>query len=81
MREKGIALTPSGLRCYGCGAELYFELTAEFDPMVCFECDPEQFYEDVNPAFRKYLEGEAYHLPPPPSRSHCTEPCCRRVND
>jgi hypothetical protein len=74
MREKGIVLTDSGLRCCNpaCRAVLYVELMAAPDHEACFECDPEQFREGWHP-----MIAEAFAQAGDPLPVHCSEPCCR----
>lgn len=66
VREKGIALTDSGMRCCNpaCGAVLYVELMAAPDAEACFDCDPQQFREGWHPLMVELFERSGHRLPP-----------------
>jgi hypothetical protein len=78
LREKGIHLTDSGMRCCNpsCRAVLYVELMAAPDHEACFDCEPEQFREGWHPQVAELFERSGGRLPAHPV--HCSEPCCRR---
>jgi hypothetical protein len=67
MKERGVKLTDSGMRCCNpaCGQVLYVELMADTDAEACFECDPEQFREGWSPAFVELFERSGERLPTP----------------
>jgi hypothetical protein len=78
MKERGVKLTDSGLRCCNpaCRAVLYVELMAAPDAEACFNCDPEQFREGWSPTMVELFQRSGGRLPHGGPR--CSEACCRK---